>query len=382
MKKVYLAAPGPTPLPPEVMAALALPIIHHRTKAFSAVVEEVRAGLKEVFQTSQEVLLLAATGTGGMEAAICNLTSPGDKILVVEAGKFGERFTEIGKAYGLQVVVDRYDYGQACDPKRLGALLEKEKDIKLVCVQASETSTGVHHPIQAISDLTRKSSTLLVVDGITGVGVFDLPMDAWGIDVLISGSQKAFMLPPGLAFIALSQRAWEVQKTSKHPKFYFDLQKEKTNILKNTTAYTPAINLIFGLRESLKLLRAEGLQNTFSRHAILAKATQEACKALGLKLFAATGFAAEGVTAVCSPEGVDGEEIVKQFQVRHQMTVAEGQGSMKGKIFRLAHMGYVNRFDMLTILAALEDVLFATGYQKFERGAGLIAAQRVMDQTR
>lgn len=324
--------------------------------------------------------MLAATGTGGMEAAINNLTSPGDTIVVVEAGKFGERFTEIGKAYGLNVVVDRYEYGQACDPKRVQALLEKEKNVKLVCIQASETSTGVHHPIQEISALTRKTATLLVVDGITGVGVFDLPMDAWGIDALISGSQKAFMLPPGLAFIALSQRAWEVQKTSKHPKFYFDLQKEKTNILKNTTAYTPAINLIFGLRESLKLLQAEGLPKVFARHAMLAKATQEACKALGLKLFAAAGHGAEGVTAVCTPDGLDGEEIVKQFQVRHQMTVAEGQGSMKGKIFRLAHMGYVNRFDLLTIISALEDVLASLGYQKFERGAGYIAAQKEMDR--
>ena len=375
--KEILAAPGPTPLPPEVLTALAKPIIHHRTPKFSKLMEEVREGLKYVFQTKEEVIVLASSGTGAMESAVINLTSPGDKILTIEAGKFGERWGQLGKAFGLEVIQDKYEYGETAQVARVEKLLKENPDIRMVCVQASETSTGVAHPIKELAQLVKnKSETILAVDAITGIGVFDLPMDDWGIDALIGGSQKAFMLPPGLSFIALSQKAWGFQEKSKHPRYYFDLAKERTALQKNQNAYTPAVNLIEGLKESLNLFKNETLAHVFKRHALMAEATQSAVKAIGLTLFAKE-TPANGLTAVNSPSGVDGSDVAKTMRDKYRVTIAGGQGTMKGKIFRLSHMGYVFPQDMLLILSALEYTLKDLGYGDHV-GKAVAAAEKVI----
>ncbi|MBI5453537.1 MAG: alanine--glyoxylate aminotransferase family protein [Deltaproteobacteria bacterium] len=376
MKKRYLLAPGPTPVPDQALLAMAAPIIHHRTPQFSEVFRETEDLLRYVFQTKQDVLILAASGTGAMEGSIVNLYSPGDEVVVVNGGKFGERWGKISEAYGLKVHWITVEWGKAVDPAIVKKTLDENPKAKGVLVQASETSTTAAHPIKELAAITKERDCLLIVDGITGVGVFDLPMDEWGIDVLVSGSQKAFMLPPGLAFVALSEKAWKFQETAKCPRFYFDYKKERKNLKDNTTAYTPAVSLITGLRECLKLIKEEGLYNVFGRHDRLARATRSACAALGLKALAPDA-PSNAATGVFVPEGVDGGKLVKYLRDEVGVTMAGGQDHLKGKILRIAHLGYVDTFDIIISISAIEMALAKAGH-KVQFGKGVAAAQEIL----
>lgn len=372
MQKRYLLAPGPTQIPPEVLLKMAEPIIHHRNPMFEAVVEEVRENLKYVFGTRNEVLIFASSGTGAMEGAITNMLSPGDKAIVVRSGKFGERWANICKAYGVESINIDIPWGEILDPKEIEKVLKANPDTKAVYMQATETSTGAQFPVKEIAAIVKGyPKTLMVVDGITGVGVFPLPMDEWGIDILVGGSQKALMLPPGLAFAGVGDKAWEFNKTSKISKFYFNWAKELDNLKKNQTNFTPAISLIIGLREALKMIKEEGLDNVFKRIDALAKATREGAEALGLKIFAKNPSPA--VTAICAPEGIDGQAIYKTLWKKYGVTGAGGQDQLKGKIFRIATLGYAEKYDVITAVAALEFTLRDLGY-KFEMGAGVAKA--------
>jgi aspartate aminotransferase-like enzyme len=377
MKKHSLLAPGPTPIPPEVLQALARPIIHHRTPLYEGILQEVREGLKYLFRTKSEVLIFASSGTGAMEGAVINTLCSGDKAIVVEGGKFGERFSDICRTYGVKPIVVPVEWGRAIDPAVIEKALREDPSIKAVFTQATETSTGVLHPVREIAALvSRHPGTILVVDGISHVGAVELPMDEWKLDVVICGSQKALMLPPGLAFAALSDKAWEFVESSTLPRFYFDFKKELKNLTQNQSAYTPAISLVVGLAESLRLIRKEGLENILARHARLAKATRAAMGAMGLQLYAPRAYS-DAVTAVLAPPGIDGQKVVKILREKHNLTIAGGQDRAKGKIFRLAHMGYIDQSDIIAGIAAVEMTLKELGYQ-FELGAGIKAAMEVL----
>lgn len=377
MKKTYLLAPGPTPVPETVNLDMAAPMIHHRTPQFSAIFAEAAEDAKYLFQTKQDVLILASTGTGAMEGCIVNLFSPGDKVLVINGGKFGERWGKISETYGLEVVWHQVEWGQACKVEDLKAILDKEKDIKGILVQASETSTSASHPIEEISKLTRdRDDILLVVDGITAVGVYPLPMDDWGIDAVVTGSQKALQLPPGLALVSLSEKAWKFNETSKCQRFYFDFKKEQKNLANKTSAYTPAVSLVTGLRSVLKSIKEEGIENVHKRHNRLARATRAAVQALGLKMVAPDS-PADSATGCFVPEGVDGAGIVKSLRDEFGVTMAGGQDQWKGKVVRIAHLGYVDTFDTIIGIAALEMALKKFGHP-VEMGKGVAAAQEIL----
>jgi aspartate aminotransferase-like enzyme len=364
-------------LPPEVLLRMAEPIMHHREPEFEKIFAEIREGLKYLFQTKNEVLIFTSSGTGAMEGAVSNVLSKKDKALVVRGGKFGERWGEICKAYGIEFIPIDVEWGKAVDPKRIKELLESDPSIRAVYTQASETSTGVKHPIEAIADLVKRyEDRVIVVDAITGIGVFNIPTDAWGLDVVISGSQKALMLPPGLSFATLSEKAWRLAEKSDLPKYYFDFKKELKNTKKNQSSYTPAISLFVGLRETLRMIRKEGLEEIFRRHGTLAEATRRAARALGLGLYAPDS-PSNAVTAVKIPEGIDGEKLKDLFFEKFGITVAEGQDRAKGKIIRIAHLGYYERLDMVMVISALEMLLKEMGY-KFELGAGVKAAEEVL----
>lgn len=377
MKKFRLLAPGPTPVPPEVLLAMAQPVLHHRTPEFEALFAQARRGLQWLFQTRREVLILAASGTGAMEGAVVNACSPGDRVLVIRGGKFGERWAEICQAYGLSVIPVEVPYGKAVDPLDVAAALRKEPGIAAVFATHSETSTGVLHDLEAIAAIVRQTPALLVADAITSLGVVDLPTDAWGVDVVVAGSQKAMMLPPGLAFACLSDLAWAAAERARLPRYYFNFLVERKIQAKHQTAWTPAISLIAGLKVALDLLQAEGLPAIFARHERLARATRAAVTALGLELFAERPSPA--VTAVKVPEGVDGGAIVRVLRDTHGISIAGGQGSMKGKIFRIATLGYADAYDVLTGIAALEFTLAELGYP-VRLGDGLRAAQNVLQK--
>lgn len=375
MKKTYLLTPGPTPLPPQVCEALAGPIIHHRTPQFQAVLKEVTEGLKYVFQTKNDVFMLTSSGTGGMEAAVANLLSPGDIAITIQGGKFGERWTDICKSYGANVEIIDVEWGSAVKPQEIERRLKANPKIKAVFATLCETSTGVTHDIKAIGRVVKDWDAVLVVDAISGLGAIPLLTDAWSVDVCVSASQKGLMLPPGLSFISVSPKAWNKINQSKSPKYYFDLKEAKNAWDKTDTPFTPAISLIMALNESLKMIRGQGLENIFARHKKMAEATRQAIKALGLSLFAPTA-ASDVVTAVKVPEGIDGEELVKTMRDTYGVTIAGGQAALKGKVFRIAHMGYIEEFDIIVGIACLEKVLFQMGY-KVNLGQGLKAAQEV-----
>jgi len=377
MEKKYLFSPGPTMLPPEVLLKMAYPIMHHREPEFEKIFSEIREGLKYLFQTKNEVLVFTSSGTGAMEGAVSNILSKGDKALVVRGGKFGERWGELCKAYGIEFIPIDVEWGTAVDLKQIQKILESDRAIRAVYIQASETSTGVRHPVKEIAEIVKKyENTVLVVDAITGIGVFDLPMDQWELDVVISGSQKAMMLPPGLSFAALNDKAWKFVEKSNLPKFYFDFKKELKNALKNQSSYTPAISLFVGLQESLRLIRKEGLEAVFKRHEMLAAATRAAVKALGLELYA-PGSPSNALTAVKVPAGIDGIKLQNLFFEKFGITVAEGQDRAKGKIIRIAHLGYYERLDMIMVISALEMLLKEMGHT-FELGKGVKAAEEIL----
>ncbi len=378
MKKYQLMAPGPTPVPAEVLLAMAQPMIHHRTPQYEALFTEVRAGLKKLFQTEAEVLPLACSGTGAMEAAVVSTLSAGDTVAVIRAGKFGDRWVEICKAYGLDVIELTAAFGHSVPAERVAETVRANPRVKAVLTQHSESSTGVLHDVRGYAGVTRGHDVILIVDAVSSLGIADLPMDAWGVDLIVSGSQKGLMLPPGVGFCALSEKAWAKNRTSTLPKYYFNLAEERRCVAKNEAHFTPAVSIIIGLREVLRMLDREGIPNVFKRHDRLARATRAGVEALGLELFA-KATPSPALTAVVAPKGVDSEKIVKAYAQAHNITIAGGQGEMKGKVFRLGHMGYAAEFDVIVALSALEQVLAELG-QPVDFGASVRAAQKIFTE--
>ena len=375
MIKQYLLSPGPTPIPNEVALAMSETMIHHRTPQFNKIFEEARQGLKTLFGTNGDVLILASSGTGAMEAAVANLFSPGDKVLVINGGKFGERWLNISNAFGLDPIEVKVEWGQAVRVADVEKQLELHPDIQSVMIQASETSTTVLHPVKEIAKLT-ENGPLFLVDGVTAVGVLPVPLDEWDIDVLVTGSQKALMLPPGLGFIALSDRAWEKTNKAKLPRFYFDLNLERKNQAKGSGAFTPAVSLIFGLRASLNMMAREGFDRVYARHARMARATRAAATAMGLKLLAPDS-PSPAATGIFLPNGLDADKVLDYLRDQMGVVLAEGQDQLKGKAIRIAHVGYMGAFDVITAIAALEMALGKFGAE-IPFGRGVAAAQEVL----
>lgn len=379
MKK-YLFTPGPAPVPPEVLLEMGRPIIHHRTPEFSSVLDQARQRIQPLYGTSSEVVLLASTGTGAMEAAVVNLLQPGEHAIYVNGGKFGERWGKLLAAFGMVGHEVRVEWGRAAHPEQIEAAFKAYPESRAVLVQASETSTCAVHPIAAIGDVTRRRNAMLIVDGITSVGVFEQKMDEWGVDAFVTGSQKALMLPPGLGMVALSARALEVAKTCKTSRFYFDLLKElKAQRDEHTTAWTAAVSLIFGLNKSLEMIHAETLPRVYARHALMAQATRDAAAALGLKLLSPDN-PAPGVTGILVPEGLDGGKLVKFLRDSLGVSVQGGQDQMKGKLVRIGHMGHLSPFDMLVAVGALEMGLQHIG-AKIQPGRGVAAVQQCLSRS-
>jgi len=377
MLKRYLLAPGPTQVPPEVLLAMARPMVHHRAPEFAAMFAELREDLKWLFQTRNDVLTMVASGTGAMEGAVSNFLSPGDKALYVNGGKFGERWGKLCKAFGVDGIEIKVEWGESVDPQAVADALKKDPAIKAVYIQASETSTGVAHDTRAIAEIVRsREETILVVDAITALGVFDLKTDAWGVDVLVAGSQKAMMLPPGLAFASVSEKAWRLADKAKNTAFYFNFKKERDAQQKNQTAYTAGVSLMIGLQEVLKMLKAEGLGNVFARHARMAHAMREGMKAAGLALFPKQAHS-DALTVVSTPAGVDGQAVYKNLREQYGITAAGGQDHLKGKIFRISHMGYMDTFDVIQALAATEMVLKGLGHP-VKLGSGVGKAEELL----
>jgi aspartate aminotransferase-like enzyme len=375
IKKQRLLTPGPTPLLPQALHAMMGSDIHHRTEDFRNLYRAVLADLKEVMGTSNDVLALVASGTGAMEASVANLFSAGDRVIVCTAGKFGERWTEITKAFGLDAVVLEEPYGSAVSAQRLSDALKANPGVRGVFVQASETSTGSQHDVRAMGEAVKNTDAIFIVDAITGLGTMPLDIDGWGLDVVIGGSQKAFMIPPGIAFMSLSPKAWAFAETSKLPKFYFNLKKERKNAAGGESSWTPATSLLLALAEALKYVKAMGMDKLVANAEMLAKATREAVAVLGLELFS-PGSPSSSVTAVKAPKGMDSGVIVKEFKTRFGSIIANGQGSMKGQIFRIAHLGYFDFPDLFGVIAELEIILAANGVPvKF--GTGVAAVQNV-----
>jgi len=374
--KRLLMTPGPTPVAPETQLAMAQPMIHHRAPAFMDILAKVREDLKYLFQTEQEVLMFAATGTGAMEGAVANTLSPGDTALVVDGGKFGERWAELCEVYGIQVDRLKVEWGYAVKPAEVEARLSANPAIKAVFVQANETSTAVAHPVKELAQVVKKfPNTILVVDAISALGGYPLPMDEWGLDVVVAGSQKAMMLPPGMAFAALSPKAWEMTKTSTCPKYYFDFAKQLKSQAKNQTAYTSAVTLTIGLMQVLNWFREQGLERIFARNAKMARACRAAVAAMGMELFSKE-YPSDVLTAVQAPAGIDGQKVVAKMREKG-IWIAGGQAQAKGKIFRIAHMGYIDEQDLLGTIGALESVLNDLGY-KVQLGVGVKAAQEIL----
>jgi aspartate aminotransferase-like enzyme len=370
VEKRYLFTPGPTPVPPEVLAAAAAPIVHHRGPDFRAVYERVLGRLKAVFRTDSEVLLFAASGTGGFESAVANLTSPGDHVLVVSAGAFGERWAAMTKAYGADVDHLRYEWGETPSPEDVR---ERSAGKKYVTLVHSETSTGVVADVQALAAAAKEAGALVVVDAISSLGAVPLETDAWGLDVVVTGSQKALMTPPGLAFVSASDAAYAAAGTA--PRFYFDWAKTRKAQEALGAAFTPAVSLVAALDVALGLLLAEGLEAAFERHARLGRATREGAKAMGLELFSPDEDRSAVVTAIRSPEGIDSGRLLLLLRDNFGVTLAPGQGELKGKVFRIGHIGWFDVFDIASALSAVELGLTELGAD-VERG---VAAARALE---
>ena len=375
IKKQRLLTPGPTPLYPKALQAMMGSDIHHRTEDFRNVYRGVLADLKEIYGTSNDVICLVSSGTGAMEASVSNFFSPGDKAIVCSAGKFGERWVEIVKAFGLEAIVLQSEYGDVVDASRVQAALDANPGARGVFVQASETSTGASHDVRAMGEAIKKTDAIFVLDAITGLGTQPLDVDGWGLDIVIGGSQKAFMVPPGMAFLSISPKAWAFAETAKLPKYYFNLKKEKKNAANGESSWTPNTALLLGLGEALKYVKQIGMDKLVENAQLLAKATRAAAVELGLELFAPKSPAAS-VTAIKAPRGMDSGVIVKEFRNRFGSVIANGQGSMKGQIFRIAHLGYFDFPDLFAMVAELELILAANNYPvKF--GKGVAAVQNI-----
>ena len=376
MKKDLLFTPGPTPIPPEALLAMAQPIDYHRSSATVALIKDVLEKLKNVFQTENDVLFLTSSGTGAMEGAVANLLSRNDKAIVIRSGKFGERWGEICNAYGVEVIPIDVSWGNSVDPQTVEGLLTAHTNVKAVFATLCETSTGALHDIEALARLTRVRPTLLVVDAVSALGADDLQMDNWGVDVVVSCSQKGLMTPPGLAFAALNQRAWDAVARSNLPKYYLDYRKAYESGLEGSVPYTPAVTLLAALQCALNRICEEGIRNTIARHNRLALATQSAIKALGLPLFAASP--ANTLTSIRLPEEIDGKAFINLMRDKYGITYAGGQSQLSGKIVRIAHLGWMNENDVIVAISAFERGLVEIGYD-IPPGAGIAAAQEVFN---
>ena len=378
MKRNLLLTPGPTELPFEVCEALGRPIIHHRTTQFQEHIKEAVEGLKYIFQTKNDVYILTCSGTGAMEASVCNLLSPGDKAIAVEGGKFGERWSELCQTYKVNAHIVKIDWGKAVQASQIEKLLKADPSIKAVFITLCETSTGVTPDVQAIAKVVAASNAVLVLDAISGLGVVDVQTDNWGIDVVVTGSQKGLMLPPGLAMVSVSSKALKLIEQSTNPRYYFDLREAKKAAEKTDTPFTPAIGIIIALNESIRLMKKSGLQNLFAHYARLAQALRAAVVALNLKVFTDSSCLSNVLTAISLPENIDGEKLMKVMRDTYGITIAGGQDKMKGKMIRIAHMGMLDEFDILTGISCLEKVLHQMGHP-FELGSGLAAAQKELN---
>ncbi len=381
MIKRFLMTPGPTQIPPEVLLASAQPIIHHRTGAYSDLFARVNENLKYVFQTENEIISFASSGTGAMESAVVNLCSPGDKVLIASCGKFGERWRDLAQVYGLDYDYREYEWGTPVAPADIGQALGDDRSIKAVFVTHSETSTGVVNDMEAIGAAVAGSDAVLVTDSISGMGSAEIKTDAWGIDVAVAGSQKALMIPPGLAFVSVSPKAWDRVAKSTLPKYYFDWTKARKALAqeKPTTAFTPAVSLVVGLDKALSMIRDEGLENLFRRHIVLGRATRAAIKGMGLALFSPDDDRCSSVTAVRVPDGVEDGKLRTLIRDKYGVQLAGGQGPIKGKIFRIGHCGYYNYTDIIVAITALELALKELGHP-VELGSGVSKAQAIFGQ--
>jgi aspartate aminotransferase-like enzyme len=376
--KQRLFTPGPTPVPERVMLRMAEPLIHHRSKEFRDLFARVNENLAYLFLTHTPPLVVTASGTGGMEALIINLLSPGEEYVYGNGGKFGERWGTIGSAYGMKPVEITAPWGTAVTPEMVNASLDAHPNARAVCLTHSETSTGVYTDIQAIASAVHRrtdADRLVIVDGITSIGAHEVRFDEWGIDAMVTGSQKGLMIPPGLAFCALSQKAWQAAETSTTPKFYFDLREARRTLAVGDTPWTPAVTLIIGLDEALRMIREEGIEAIWARHARLARAVRAGCVALGMRIFGHPP--SNALTAVWLPDGVQGTKFTDTLKYKYGVTTAGGQGSFKGRIFRLSHLGYYDEADITSLFTCIELALRDCGYP-FEPGAGVAAAHRVI----
>jgi aspartate aminotransferase-like enzyme len=374
IRKQRLLTPGPTPLYPPALHAMMASDIHHRTEDFRNVYKSALTDLKEVMATANDVLCFTSSGTGAMDASVSNLFRRGDKVIVCSAGKFGERWVDIAKAYGLDAKVLKAEYGEVITPEQVESALKAEPATKGVFVQASETSTGAEHDVRSMGEIIKKTDAIFVVDAITGIGTMPLDIDGWGLDVVVGGSQKAFMIPPGLAFLSVSPKAWKLGESSDLPHFYFNLKKEKKSGDAGESSWTPATALVLALGEALKYIKKIGMPHLIENAQLLARATREASTELGLELFAKRP--GSSVTAIKAPAGMDSGVIVKEFRNRFGSIIANGQGSMKGQIFRMAHLGYFDFADMFGVIAGLEIILNANGH-KVAFGSGVAKVQQI-----
>jgi aspartate aminotransferase-like enzyme len=379
MRKKYLMAPGPTPIPAEVLAEGGLPIIHHRTPQFQAIFKAANDGLQAFFRTKQPVMTFASVGTGAMESAVANMTSPGEKVLVASSGHFGNRWKEICQVYQVQADLYESEWGKAVDPEEVKKRLKANPDVKLVFTTLNETSTGVVNDIKTLTQVVHEAGAVIVVDAISGLGAAPLEMDAWGVDLVLSGAQKGFMIPPGLSFVALSPAGVEKSKAAKNPRYYFSYDKALKKLTEGTmpdTPWTPAISLIIQLRKALEMIQEEGMEKVWQRHEALAKAMRAGVQAIGLRLFAPTA-PSPALTAVLAPEGIDSGAINKTFRDVYGMSIAGGQGKVKGKVFRVGHLGYVDGSDIILGMAVCEMVLTKLGH-KVPLGAGVKAVEEII----
>jgi serine---pyruvate transaminase len=376
-EKRYLLTPGPTPVPPEVLAAISQPVVHHRGPDFKPVYERTLARLREVFRTNQEVLLLAAAGTGAMESAVANLCSPGERVLVVSAGHFGERWRAIASAYGAEVETLEYEWGEIPSADDVAARLQELGGAKAAFITHSETSTGVVCDLQALAAAAGEQGALSVIDAVSSLGAVPLETDAWGLDVVVSGSQKALMTPPGLAMVSASERAWAGLGES--PRFYLDWERTRKGQSTLDAPFTPPVSLVAGLDVALGILLDQGLDAVFDRHVRLGRACREGAKAMGLELFSPDDDRSAVVTAIRAPDGIDATELVRSLRDRFGITIANGQAALKGKIFRIGHIGYFDVFDITTALAAIELVLADLGAE-IERGVAVTRALEAYEE--
>ncbi|MCX5749900.1 MAG: alanine--glyoxylate aminotransferase family protein [Candidatus Saganbacteria bacterium] len=375
--KEYLMIPGPTPVPTRVLSAMNKQMINHRGPSFSSIIKEIVEGVKWAYQTQNDIITLTTSGTGGMEAAIVNFLSPGDKVLSLNIGAFGNRFAKIARAYGADVDEVKFERGKAVDLKTVEQKLneDKAKVIKAVLIQQNETSTGVLNDVKSVAQLVNKHGALMIVDAVSGLLTAPLKTDEWGLDVVVSGSQKAFMVPPGLAFVSVNKKAWAANEKAKMPRFYFDFKQAMKFAEIGETPWTPAVSIIYAMQEAIRMLKEEGIENIYARHEKLAKAVRAGVKALGLKLLVNDeSIASKAVTPVFPPDGIEADKLRKAMREKYGIVLAGGQEDLKGKLFRIGHLGYIDKMEVIAALAALEIELGSS----VKKGAGVAAAEEAM----